>query len=155
MAVMVLALSACAGGVEGEDAAALGTSESALSCDVTQACASGVSVTCSSVSGVCTSGADSGGWVECDGARTYCPPACTCGTARYTTTKSAQAATCGLAFQHALSLLNAAILAKCPAGSCNRVETLDECTPVGPNRTDGFRQSLSMTYSCNEPANCK
>ncbi|MBJ6764928.1 hypothetical protein JGU66_29540 [Myxococcaceae bacterium JPH2] len=155
LAVMVLALSACAGGVEGEDAA-LGTSESALSCDVFQDCANGVRVTCSSASGVCTSGADNGGWVECDGARTYCPPACTCGTTRYTTARAAQATTCGLAFQQALSQLNAALLVKCPAGACNRSElTIPECVPVGPSRTDGFRQSLSVTYSCNEPANCK
>ncbi|NVJ28351.1 MULTISPECIES: hypothetical protein [Myxococcus] len=152
---VVLGLAACnAGDMSGEEASSLETSEAAL-CSVEQTCPSGAPVTCSSPTTGCTSGADNGGWVECDGVRTYCPPACTCGTTRYTATRSGEGATCGAAMSQARSLLGSVVTARCPAGGCNSSDIIGDCIALGPNRTDGFRASVTRTYSCKEPANCR
>ncbi|NTX05304.1 hypothetical protein [Myxococcus sp. CA040A] len=152
---VALGLAACnAGDVSGEETGSLETSEAAL-CSVEQTCPSGTPVTCSSPTTGCTSGPDNGGWVECDGVRTYCPPACTCGTTRYTATRSGEGATCGAAATQARSLLTSTVAARCPAGGCAISDSLGTCVPLGPNRTDGFRMSITRTYSCKEPANCQ
>jgi hypothetical protein len=61
----------------------------------------------------------------------------TCGTTRYTDSESGFGYTCSQDMQW-----------QCPTGSCNVVRTTSRCTPVGPNRTDGFEVTLSATYSC-------
>ncbi|MCP3098255.1 hypothetical protein LZ198_05105 [Myxococcus sp. K15C18031901] len=154
MAVL-LGVAACNAGDPAEVDPTLESSEDSLVCNVSQTCPSGTPVTCSSASGVCNSGADNGGWVECDGVRTFCPPACTCGTTRYTATRSGEGATCGAAMSQARTLLTSAVTAKCPAGGCNSSDALGECVALGPNRTDGFRATITRTYSCKEPANCQ
>ncbi|MCE9669045.1 hypothetical protein LY474_14630 [Myxococcus stipitatus] len=154
LVAVLLGVAACGVGDSAELEPSLETSEDPLACTVTQTCANGTSVTCYSSSG-CTSGADNGGWVECDGVRTYCPPACTCGATRYTATRSGEGVTCGAAMTQARTLLTSVVTAKCPAGGCNSTDALGECVPLGPNRTDGFRASITRTYSCKEPANCQ
>ena len=154
VAVVVLGLTACSGGDASEEQPSLATTEAAL-CSVEQTCPSGAPVTCTSQASTCNSGPDSGGWVECDGVRTYCPPACTCGSTRYTVTRAAEGVTCSAAANLARQSINAAAASRCPAGSCNPTETLGQCEPVGSGRLDGFRMSVTRTFSCNEPANCR
>ncbi|MCY1023413.1 hypothetical protein [Pyxidicoccus sp. MSG2] len=156
--VVAVGLAACNAGEvseEGGEGTSLESAESSLVCEVSQTCASGISVTCSSASGVCTSGADGGGWVECDGARTYCPPACTCGTTRYTASRYGEGETCGAAAFQARGFLSEMVAAKCPAGGCNISDSFGTCVPLGPSRLDGFRITITRTYSCKEPANCQ
>ncbi|MBZ4412040.1 hypothetical protein K8640_27860 [Myxococcus sp. XM-1-1-1] len=154
VAVVMFGLTACNAGDPSEEQGVLESSEAAL-CSVEQSCPSGIPVTCSSAGSTCTSSPDNGGWVECDGIRTYCPPACTCGSTRYTATRSGEGATCGAAMSQARTLLTSTVAANCPAGGCNISDTLGQCIPLGPNRTDGFRASVTRTYSCKEPANCQ
>lgn len=139
-------------------AESLGQIESALTCNVTNDCADGSVIQCSSASGTCDSGPDNNGWVECDGVRTFCPPpapVCTCGTQRFTVTRTGQASGCGAATVAARNAIAASMQQQCPSGSCNAVEMLGECTPVGSNRTSGFRMTVSNTFSCNEPIGCQ
>lgn len=154
VAAAVLGLTACSGGGTAEEQGSLESSEAAL-CSVEQTCASGAPVTCTSATSSCLSSPDNGGWVECDGVRTTCPPPCTCGTTQYTTKRSGEGAGCGVAMSQARTLLMEAVAAKCPAGSCLVNQVLGECVPLGPNRTDGFRTSLTQTYTCKEPLNCR
>ncbi|NMO17792.1 hypothetical protein HPC49_18065 [Pyxidicoccus fallax] len=71
-----------------------------------------------------------------------------CGTTRYTSTRYGEGATCGGAATQARSLLSASMASRCPSGTCNVVETLGECEPLGPSRLDGFRMGITATYSC-------
>ncbi|WP_342378276.1 hypothetical protein NVS55_02835 [Myxococcus stipitatus] len=150
----VLGLAACSGGGTGEEPNPLESSEAAL-CTVEQTCASGAPVTCSSATSACLSSPDNGGWVECDGVRTYCPPPCTCGSTRYTVSRYGEGATCGEAASLARSFLADEVADQCPAGGCNSSDALGRCTPLGPNRTDGFRMTITRTFSCKEPLNCR
>jgi len=154
MLILFGGLTAC-GTTDGAEATQASlVADTANACQVSYDCASGAVIQCSSGSGVCNSGNDAGGWVECDGARTSCPAACTCGTTRFTATRTGRGSGCGVAASSARSSILAAMALQCPSGSCNAVETLGECIPLGPNRTDGFRMTVSDTYSCKEPVGC-
>ena len=72
----------------------------------------------------------------------------TCGTTRYTDSESGFGYTCSEANSTANGYLTQDMQWQCPTGSCNVVRTTSRCTPVGPNRTDGFEVTLSATYSC-------
>ena len=73
----------------------------------------------------------------------------TCGTARYSDSQSGFGWTCSEATTTANGYLTQDMQWQCPAGTCNVVRTTTQrCTPVGPNRTDGFEVTLSATYSC-------
>ena len=72
----------------------------------------------------------------------------TCGTTRYTDTEGGFGYTCSEARGAAVSYLNQDMQWTCPNGSCNVVWTNGRCTPVGPNRTDGFEMDVTATYSC-------
>ncbi|QSQ11441.1 hypothetical protein [Myxococcus landrumensis] len=154
VAAAVVALTACSGGGTGADPGSLESSEAAL-CSVEQTCASGAPVTCSSATSACQSSPDNGGWVECDGVRTTCPPPCTCGTTQYTSKRYGEGAGCGAAMNQARTLLAETVAARCPAGSCLVSQDLGECVPLGPSRLDGFRATVSRTYTCKEPLNCR
>lgn len=78
---------------------------------------------------------------------------CTCGTTRYNTVQDGEGATCGAALTQACGLLNAYMANRCPLGLCNLTQSV-ECEPIGPRRTDGFRYSITATFSCNEPVGC-
>lgn len=80
---------------------------------------------------------------------------CTCGTTRYTSTRYGEGSGCGSAATQARSLLQSSMAAKCPSGACNVSQSLGECEPLGPSRLDGFRFTISATYSCNEPVGCQ
>ena len=115
-----LGVSACGGGgVEAGEEDVLSSSEALLSCDVFRDCAGGTRVSCSSADGVCNSGPDSGGWVQCDAnPRIYCPavpPPCTCGSTRYTVSRTGQGATCSAALNAANTSINNSIASRCPA----------------------------------------
>jgi hypothetical protein len=158
VASVFLGVAACGGAdVEPREEDSLGSAESLLSCTVSRECAGGTAVSCSSQDGACNSGADNGGWVQCDAnARSYCqpPPACTCGSTRYSVVRRATGATCGEAYNRANSLADASIASACPSGGCNIVRSLMSCSPVGSTRDQGFSMGVTVTYSCNEPVGC-
>ncbi len=153
-AVAVLVLSACNMGDAHEESLELGSSEAELSCQVSQQCANGTSITCGSASGICTSGADNGGWVECNGSRTYCPTTtpCTCESTQRTSQGYASGFNCPAAWS--LAEENALVLAEqaCPRGLCNVVTTQGTCTRVN---TTTMRAGFTATYSCMGPPNCQ
>ncbi|NOK06315.1 MULTISPECIES: lipoprotein [Myxococcus] len=153
-AVAVLVLSACNVGDEHEEPLQLGTSEAELSCQVSQQCADGTSITCGSASGICASGADNGGWVECNGSRTYCPTTtpCTCESTRRTSVGYATSFNCPGAW--ALARTDARDLAnqQCPRGTCNVVTTNGTCTRVDATTMGA---EVTATYSCMGPPNCQ
>ncbi|MFP2906756.1 hypothetical protein ACLESD_17185 [Pyxidicoccus sp. 3LFB2] len=72
----------------------------------------------------------------------------TCGTARYSDIQGGFGWTCSEARAAAVGYINQDMQWQCPAGSCNVVWSYGRCTPVGPNRTDGFEMNVSVTYSC-------
>jgi hypothetical protein len=72
----------------------------------------------------------------------------TCGTTRYSDIQGGFGYTCSEARSAAVSYLNQDMQWQCPAGSCNVVWTNGRCTPVGPNRDDGFEMNVTVTYSC-------
>ncbi len=71
-----------------------------------------------------------------------------CGTTRYTSTRYGEGSGCGTAATQARSLLASSMASRCPTGTCNVVQTLGECEPLGPSRLDGFRMDITATYSC-------
>ncbi|MCP3098252.1 hypothetical protein LZ198_05090 [Myxococcus sp. K15C18031901] len=150
----VVALAACNAGSMEEDAA-LERSGAELTCGVSQQCANGSTVSCGSASGVCTSGTDNGGWVECDGARTYCAPACTCSAARQFATATGAGDRCPIAYADARDALEAHVAAQCPAGACGIIEVENGCRAIGSGPWVSFEASLTYSYSCLEPANCQ
>ncbi|QSQ20774.1 hypothetical protein JY651_36925 [Pyxidicoccus parkwayensis] len=78
---------------------------------------------------------------------------CTCGTTQYNTVQDGEGATCGAALTQARSHLNAYMASRCSSGSCNLTQSV-RCVPIGPSRDDGFRYSITATFSCNEPVGC-
>lgn len=81
---------------------------------------------------------------------------CTCGATRYTVSRTATAINCSKASSAAVQATIPVMEATCPAGSCNVSMTTDQCVPVGSNgHLDGFRITVTRTFSCNEPANCQ
>ncbi len=72
----------------------------------------------------------------------------TCGTTRYSDIQGGFGYICSEARAAAVSALDYTMQSQCPAGSCNVVYTNGRCTPVGPNRTDGFEMYVTATYSC-------
>lgn len=149
----VLALTACGTGeAPGAEDAALESSEAALACQVTQQCSNGTTVSCGSASGVCTSGTESGGWVECDGARKYCPVACTCGNTRLVETGRGTSFNCAAAYGLAQDDAYWRMEGRCPAGTCNVTEAQAGCSAAG---SVGQTARYTVTFSCNEPVNCQ
>ncbi|MFP2958327.1 hypothetical protein ACLEPN_10925 [Myxococcus sp. 1LA] len=71
-----------------------------------------------------------------------------CGSTRYSDEQTGFGYTCPEARQVARSTLALNMAYDCPAGTCNVVWTNGLCTPVGPNRDDGFEGTVSVTYSC-------
>ncbi|MFY2556091.1 hypothetical protein ACN469_00450 [Corallococcus terminator] len=149
----VLALTACGtGAAPGGEDLALESSEAALACQVTQQCSNSTSVSCSSASGVCASGTESGGWVECDGVRKYCPTvACTCGSTRLVETGRGTSFNCSAAYGLAQEDAYARMEGRCPAGACNVTEAQAGCSAGSGGQTARY----TVTFSCNEPANCQ
>jgi hypothetical protein len=90
----------------------------------------------------------SGGTLDCNGTLTTCPPVCTCTATRYSAARTGRGSGCGTAAVAARSALGSAMQAQCPSGSCNAVESIGECTALGPNRTDGFKVTITETFSC-------
>lgn len=71
-----------------------------------------------------------------------------CGGTRYSDYQAGFGYTCPEGRQVARSTLELNMAYDCPAGTCNVVWTTQRCTPVGPNRDDGFEAALSVAYSC-------
>lgn len=89
-----------------------------------------------------------GGTLNCNGVLTTCPPVCTCTATRFTVVRTGRGSGCGAAATAARNAISSAMLLQCPSGSCNAVESLGDCTELGPNRTDGFTLTITETYSC-------
>jgi hypothetical protein len=149
---VVATLTACGTDVQGDEASELASSEAAVSCQVTQQCAN-TTVSCGSASGVCTSGADNGGWVQCDGMRTYCPAvtACTCQPERHAVLGFGTHPRCAGAYIKASDDAWAAAAAQCPRGVCNAVEEEGECFAT----RESASAEVSLVFSCMGPANCQ
>ncbi|NTX38260.1 hypothetical protein HUA78_27815 [Myxococcus sp. CA033] len=145
-------LSACGAESPGGDGLTLENREAELSCQVTQQCTN-TTVSCGSASGVCTSGVDNGGWVECDGTRTYCPSvtACTCQPERRVVAGYGVHPRCAGAYLSASRDARENAAAQCPRGVCNAVEERGECfaTPEEANA------DVTLTFSCMGPPNCQ
>ncbi|MCP3162126.1 hypothetical protein LZ199_04395 [Myxococcus sp. QH3KD-4-1] len=154
LAVVVLA--ACNAGEAEEGALSLESSEAELSCQVSRQCTTAPAVSCSSANGVCSSGAENGGWVECDAARTYCPPACTCGSTRHVEEAGGYGFNCAQAYGKASEHAERRAARMCPAGACNLIETQVACDflPEEPF-PDQYTAIVSLEFSCKEPANCR
>ncbi|MCP3098253.1 hypothetical protein LZ198_05095 [Myxococcus sp. K15C18031901] len=151
----VVALAACnAGGVE--EGAVLESSEAELTCQVFQQCANGSSVSCGSASGVCNSGTDNGGWVSCDGTRTYCPSTtpCTCQPERQVLFGIGLSFNCTISYLNAKNDAYAQMAAQCPKGACNVVEARGGCAPTEPPDVQQ-QATVSLTFSCMGPPNCQ
>ncbi|MCP3057732.1 hypothetical protein LXT21_02960 [Myxococcus sp. K38C18041901] len=150
--LVVTTLTACGGESSVDDDLTLESSEAAVSCQVTQQC-TGTSVSCGSASGVCTSGADNGGWVQCDGTRTYCPSttACTCQPQRFTVTGYGVHPRCSGAYAYASQDAHEAAALACPRGVCNTVEAQVDCIPAQVSAS----ARVSLTFSCMGPPNCQ
>ncbi|MCP3098254.1 hypothetical protein LZ198_05100 [Myxococcus sp. K15C18031901] len=150
----VVALAACnAGGVE--EGAVLESSEAELACNVSQQCANGTSVSCTGAGGICISGTDSGGWVDCDGTRTYCPSTtpCTCQPTRFQVGTTGVSFSCNSAYIQARNTLLAQMAAQCPKGTCNAVETRYPCESPDPETERAV--GVSYEFSCMGPPNCQ
>ena len=98
--------------------------------------------------GACNAGDLEPGEEESLGASEAAVCSTVCGTTRYTSTRYGEGSGCGTATTQARSLLASSMASRCPTGTCNVVETLGECEPLGSSRLDGFRVSISATYSC-------
>jgi hypothetical protein len=148
----VLFFAACGASDLGDVDPNLEGSEAELSCQVSQQCSNGTSVSCSSANGICHAGTESGGWVECDGARTYCGVvACVCEPTRRTLSGSGSGFNCGAAWAMAQEDAYDQLASACPKGSCNVTGSQGTCS-VG---TGGRMASWILTYSCMGPANCQ
>nr|AYM52983.1 hypothetical protein [Myxococcus fulvus] len=150
----VVMLAACNAGELDSEELSLESSEADLSCEVTQQCANGTTRSCSSASGICTSGADNGGWVECDGSRTTCPVACTCESARFTQQGFGMSFSCPAAWSFARNQAADLAFARCPKGLCNMEVVEDNCFRTHPPNNP-WAAYVTMTYSCMGPANCQ
>ncbi|MBL0695922.1 hypothetical protein [Comamonas sp. JC664] len=148
----VVVLAACNVGGAEEEALPVGQSEAELTCTVSQQCDSGATITCSSASGVCASGADGNGWVECNGSRSYCGAPCTCESQRRTASGAASSFNCPAAWGRATDAALAAASARCPKGLCN-VETAQ--TDCIRNDDNSMTAVVTATFSCMGPPTCQ
>ncbi|MFP2963317.1 hypothetical protein ACLEPN_37570 [Myxococcus sp. 1LA] len=154
-ALAVLALTACNAGDPNEAPQEdLGGSEAELSCQVSQQCANGTSITCGSASGICHSGTENGGWVECDGSRTYCPTPCTCDNVQRTELGYAASFGCPAAWLLARNEAIEIAHQQCPQGVCNLTWADQECFRTNPPNNP-WGAYVTVTYSCMGPANCQ
>ncbi|MBZ4406819.1 hypothetical protein ACJ2CR_39645 [Myxococcus faecalis] len=149
---LVATLTACGGDAPTGDELVLESSEAAVSCQVTQQCTN-TAVSCSSASGICASGADNGGWVQCDGVRTWCPAvtACTCQPERHSVAGGGTHPRCAGAYLRASDDARAAAAAQCPRGVCNAVEERGECFAT----RESASAEVFLTFSCMGPPNCQ
>jgi len=148
----VLVLTACGTGeAPGAEDSVLESSEAALACQVTQQCSNATTLSCSSASGVCTSGTESGGWVQCDGVRKYCPVPCTCGSSQFIEYGYGTGFNCTAAYASARNDANARLEGRCPAGTCNETDTRVSCSPI----SGGQFAEFTIAFFCNEPAHCQ
>ncbi|MCE9669046.1 hypothetical protein LY474_14635 [Myxococcus stipitatus] len=151
----VVGLAACnATGAE-EEGAVLESSEAELACNVSQQCANGTSVSCTGAGGICASGTDTGGWVSCDGTRTYCPSTtpCSCQPARMTIYATGFSFNCAAAYAAARIEAGNQTAGQCPKGMCNVVEVQEGCVVTEPPEVQRAA-TVSITFSCMGPPNC-
>ena len=71
-----------------------------------------------------------------------------CGPTQHTDSTGGFGLTCGAAYRAATASLQAHMQRTCAAGTCNVRTSLQDCTPVGPNRDDGFEAEVSATFHC-------